>query len=797
MIRSYFRSAFRLLFKDQLYPIINAFGLAVGMATCFLIFSWVLNEVSYDTVFPDADRIYRVVTQQDDGDGAGIASTYPMLHTRVLSQFPEVESSARLFDQGFLGSKTRVAYGDKVLTNLRFYYGDSTALPMFGFQTIFGDSKVALTRPNTVVLTRATAEKFFGSENPVGKVLRVGRDRDMEVTAVIEDLPDNIHFHFDMLASMLSHPWIKGAEENLWSGVVFHTYVKLREANAPEELESKIKSVLDNFPNDPTHYGRGIDLRLQPIQSIHLQSNMKFELEANGNALYVYLFVTIAVLVLGVAMINYVNLATARHTQRYKEVGVRKVLGAKHGQLVVQFLAESSLVILMAFCGAVLLVEAARPWLFEISGKQMFAASFLQWEILLTAASVALLIGLATAIFPALALSGLRPVSLFRPSSQGGRGPGLRKALMVIQFGVSLVLTFCTAITWKQIVYLREAALGYSKDHVVVLDVSLAGVRENLRTIKQAYLSIPGVTGVTATSQLPTDIQTGENIDASPSQSLGVYCVSVDPDFFKVLGISLVQSDGRLNVLEPNDSINSFVLNQQAAEALGWTNQEAVGRRISIRHGNQRPGPVLAVAEDFHFQSLHNAVGPLAIEFNPYSYQYLLVKVQPVSLSVTLEELKKHWQRLAGGAPFDYQFLDEQYDRLYRAEHRSGNLFVGFACIAVFVSLLGLFGLASFTLERRTKEMGVRKILGAENWRIAVLISKDFLVLMAIAFALALPLGYAYQKNWMSQFAYQADVGFAVFLACGVLNVLLALLTLLYHTMKISRTNPVESLRWE
>lgn len=797
MIRSYFRSAFRLLLKDRLYVFINALGLAVGMATCFLIFSWVINEVSFDTVFPDSDRIYRVVTKQDDSEGEGIASTYPMVHTRVLSQFPEVERSGRMFDQGFLGSKTRVAFGDKVLTNLRFYYGDSTVLPLFGLLAVAGDSKDALTRPNTVVLTRTTAEKFFGQENPIGKVLRVGKDRDMEVTAVVEDLPENIHFHFDMLASMLSHPWIKGAEENLWSGVVFHTYVKLREPNSALELESKIKSLLDNFPNDPNHYGRGVDLRLQPVQSIHLQSNMKFELETNGNALYVYLFVTIAVLVLVVAIMNYINLATARHTQRYKEVGVRKVLGANQGQLVAQFLAESSLVVLIAFFGAILLAETARPWLLAISGKQMFAMSFLQSEILLAAALVALLIGFATAIFPALALSGFRPVSLFRPSSQGGRGPGLRKALMVTQFGVSLVLTFCTAITWRQIDYLRDAALGYSKDHVVVLDVSLAGVRENVRTIKQTYLAIPGIAGVTAASQLPTDIQTGENIDASPAQSLGVYCVSVDPDFFKVLGIPLVLPDSRLTVLEPNDSINYFVLNQQAANALGWTSQEAVGRRISIRHGNQKPGPVLAVAEDFHFQSLHNPVGPLAIEFNPGSYQYLLVKVKPGDLAATLEQMKLHWQRLAGGAPFDYQFLDEQYDRLYRAEQRSGNLFVAFACIAVFVSLLGLFGLASFTLERRTKEMGLRKILGAEGWRIAVLISKDFLVLMVVAFILALPLGYAFQENWMSQFAYQAEVGFGIFLACGVLNVSLALLTLLYHTMKISRANPVDSLRWE
>ncbi len=796
MLRNYFLSALRLMRKERLYVLINALGLAVGLATCFVIATWVHHEISYDSHFAEGSRIYRVTTITDDGGGEGMASTYPMVRARVLSQFPEVEQSARMFDNGFLGSKTRVAHGDRVFTDLKFFYGDSSIISLFGFTILAGDQH-ALTRPNTLLLTQSTAGKLFGDLDPIGKVVRIGGERDMEVTAVIKDLPPNTHFHFDLMASMTSHPWIRSAEESLWSGVVFHTYLKLRAGSNAPLLEAKMKSLLENFPNDPNRFGREIDLRLQPIQSIHLHSDLKFELEPNGSVVYVYLFVTIGFLVLAVAMMNYVNLATARHFQRFKEVGVRKVLGAAPGQLVVQFLVESALVMGMAFAGALLLAESVRPLLLTISGNDLFGGSFLQPDLLLISALIALLIGLATALIPAVALSGFRPVFLFRPSSEGLRGPGLRKVLLVAQFVISLVLTFCTAITWRQLEFLRHAPLGYTRDHVIVLDVSLPGVKENVRAIKDAFRPLAGVVGAAASSQLPTDIQTGENIDTSPSQSQGVYCLSVDPDFFSVMHVPLALSDSRLGTLEPSDSLNRFVLNKQALDALGWTPEEAVGRAIRIRHGNQVPGPVLGVTEDFHFQSLHNPVGPLVIEFNPESYQYLLVRVQPDRLSETLDEMRMVWSRLAGGAPFDYQFLDEQYDRMYRAERQSGSLFIVFSSIALFISLLGLFGLASFTLERRTKEIGLRKILGATDWRVTALVSRDFFTLLLLAFGLALPLGYWFQEQWLSQFAYRVDMGVWLFLASGLLNMALAGIVLLHHSLRIARTNPVEALRWE
>ena len=797
MLGNYFRSTLRLFGKEKLYVSINTIGLAVSMATCFLIYAWVRVEQSYETGYPDSERIFRVVTTGDDSGESGFATTYPMVRPRVLSQFQEVESSARLFDLGFLGSKTKVAWENKVFTDLLFFYGDSTLLNLLHIPMIAGDATSALTRPNAIILSASTARKFFGDKNPLGKMLRVGGSTDMEITGVVQDMPANTHIHFDVMASMASHPWIKNAENSLWSGIVFHTYVRLRADADPLALEHKIAKLLSEFPNDPNHYGRGLNLRLQPIRDIHLKSNYKFELEPNGNATYVYLFITIAVLVLIVASMNYVNLATAQHTQRYREVGVRKVMGAARGQLVAQFMLESLAISFFAFVGAFAIVESVRPILLSLSGQQAFSASFFDSGVMLIGLLFALSIGVVTGILPAVALSSFQPARLFRPSSGSPRGITVRKALIVWQFTVSIVLTLCTAITYRQVSYLQNAQLGYATDHVLVLDISLPGARENLSTMKVELQQIPGVIGTTAVSQLPTDIQTGENIDVSSSQSHGVYCISVDQNFFTVLGIPLRQGTDRVTTLLPSDSVNHFVLNRSALSAIGWNEDDAIGRRITIRHGNQQPGPVLGIAEDFHFQSLHHPMGPLAIEFNPESYQYLLVKVKPAALAGTVEAMEAVWKRLAEDLPFDYQFLDEQYNKLYQTEQRSSLLFVLFAAIAVFISLMGLFGVASFAMERRTKEMGLRKILGANTWGISVLVSKDFLLLIAVAFAVALPIGYFFQKNWLSQFAFRAEIGINLFIICGLLNVALALLTLLYHILKISHTDPVRTLRYE
>lgn len=798
MIKNYIVAGFRVLLKQRLYTFINSVGLAIGLATCFLIYTWVEFQTSYDRYFPSTQNTYRVVTQWVNSEDPGRATTYPMVRTRILPQFPEVEQSTRLFDRGFLGSRTRIANGDKVFTDSKFFYADSTFFEIFPFRILKGNAASLLHKPNAVVLTQQTAEKYFGQEDPVGKTLIVGNNQEFEVTGVMENIPTNMHFHFDLLASMQAHPWIKMAEENVWSGISFHTYVRLKPTASASALETKIKNLLDHFPNDKYEVGKGLNLHLQPVHDIHLRSAMGFELEPNGNVTYVYLFLSIAVLVLLVAIINYTNLASARYTQRLKEVGVRKVLGASRGQLIIQFVSESLIITAIAFVIALVLVQLVTPLLQAISNEALLALTSSQTKMLISFVGISLLIGLLTGLSPALALSAIRPVRLFKANASAPAGGiSLRKILMVSQFTVSIALTICTAITYQQMKFMHEAKLGYALDHTLVLNIGYPGIQEQYASLKSQLLRNQSILGATATSQLPTDIHTEENIDISPSHALGVHCVSVDQDFFKVMNVPIKQGGDLVSTMVATDSINQFVLNESAANAIGWKDEDAVNKQMSIRHGNQQRGAVKGVVADFHFQSLHHLVEPLVIEFHPESFQYLLVKVNHERLPETIDYIADQWKRMAGGIPFDYTFLDQDYDRLYRSEQQTSTLFICFAVLAMSISLLGLFGLSAFAVERRTKEIGVRKILGALNTSILMLISKDFLVLLMVSFILAVPLGYYFMNAWLAHFALKVSIGPGLFLLAGLLNFILALLTLSYQSLKIAKTNPVETLRDE
>lgn len=797
MIKNYILSTLRILTKEKLYTFINAIGLSVSLATCFLIYSWVRNETSYDTYFEDSAHVYRIVTKWDESTDPGRATTYPMIRTRVLPQIPEVETSVRVFDRGVLGSKTRIGYKDKIFTDSKFYYADSTFFKVFPFRFVEGDASSALLKPNAIVITEQTALKYFGQENPVGKLLTIGDGKEFEVTGVIENIPANMHFHFDLIASMLAHPWIQMSEENVWSGIVFHTYVKLKNQAVASEVEKKITYILDHFPNDPDGYGKGIDLHLQPVQDIHLKSAMNFELEANGSSSFVYLFVSIAVLVLLMAVINYTNLAGARHIKRFKEVGVRKVMGASRQQLITQFVTESMIVSSIGFAAALIwigLVKSLAPAWFDIqySYGQVFEA-----KVVFSFVVITLVVGLLTGVSPAIALSAFQPVKLFKSNITASGGITLRKVLMISQFTISIALTICTAVTYKQVDYLKQAKLGYNLDHTLVLNIGYREVQSKYELLKTRLSDNQHILGATATSQLPTDVETEENIDISSSQSLGVNYISVDRDFFRVMGVGVKQGESLINSLAVSDTINQFVLNESAAAAIGWSEHDAVNKYMSIRHGNQHRGAVKGVVSDFHFQSLHHSVGPLVMEFNPSSYQYLLVRVKNEDLPSTIDFVAKQWKEVAAGIPFDYMFLDQEYNRLYKSEIQTNSLFVVFASMAILISLLGLFGLSSFAVERRTKEIGLRKILGASNSTILKVVSKDFIVLLIISFALALPIGYYFMNVWLAHFAFKASIDVWLFMLAGSVNVILGLLTLFYHSLRIAETNPVDTLRYE
>lgn len=798
MIYNYLITSLRILFKEKLYSIINVLGLAVGLCTIFFIYSWVQFEMSYDTHFPEVDKTYRLITQWEDANEESFASTYPMIKTKVLSQFPEILESTRVFDTGFLGGKTQVTYQDNIFTDNNFYYADPSFFKVFPLAMIQGDRLTALKKPNAIVITQNMADRLFGQEDPIGQVILVEEDQEFEITGVCENIPLNTHFNFDLIASTQAHPWIKDAEEALWSGIVFHTYAQLKEGTSPAALEAKIAQVLDNFPNDPDRYGQALDIRLQAVRDIHLHAHAKFELQSNGNIIYVYMFVTIALLILVIAIFNYINLATARHTQRFKEVGVRKVFGANRKQLILQFIIESFLLTAVACVVAGLFIEFLRPFLIEMMGEHYFTHHFYQPLVLLAGLLVVLLISLFTGLVPAIILSAFRPILLFRPNFKASAtGSSLRKSLVIFQFTISILLTICTVIIHQQLTYVQDKKLGYDPASIMVLNVSPNEVHAKREVLKTELLSNTSVKGVTATSQLPTDIQTSEGIDVAPSNSYDVHYISVDPDFFKVMGIDIKQGTSQISRVKPSDSLTHFVLNESALQNIGWQADNVLDQSLSIRHGSQLPGPVVGLIHDFHFQSLHNPISPLVIEFTPNRYRFLLVKIQSDKIQEVLPFIKNTWDNVAGGVPFEYDFLDDRYNQLYQNEKRTGQLFTVFSIVALLIALLGLFGLASFVVTRRTKEISIRKILGASISHILRLISRDFAIMLLIASILALPLGYYLMNTWLANFAYRIPMGFGVFILAGLANFILAILAITYHILKVSKTNPAETLRYE
>ncbi len=786
------KSSFRVLWKDKAYTLLNAAGLAMALATCFVIYTWVQYERGFDRSAPSADRVYRVTTGNRENDER-IASTYPMVRARVLAQFPEIETSARIFSQGLLGSQVKAQYLDRSVTDFRFYYADSTALTLFG---LGGTLSHALARPATAVITKPAAERIFGGDEPLGKSISID-GRDFEITAVVESLPSQSHFHFDIMATMLSHPWIRAAEDNVWSGVVFHTYVRLKSGADPRLLESKIASFMANFPNDPERYAQQVTLRLQPLTDIHLHSNMRFELEPNGSATYVYLFISIGVMVMLVAVFNYINLTTARHTQRFKEIATRKVMGASTNQLLIQFLSESMLLVSGAVALAAVAVWSVSPQVASVTGIQDFGSLLVKPTVLLMAALFIIVLVFATGAVPALMISSQKPLLLLRGNAGPGSGKSLlRQILVVFQFTIAITLTVCASVVYLQVNFIRDANLGYRRDHIVVLNIGFDELTKNYRTLKSEMLRVPGVFGVAASSQVPVDIQTAENIDVGET-SVGVQSVSVDPDFFDVMGIQLAAGQQIVKSLLPNDTVNHFVLTPQVLDQFGWNEETAMQQSIRIRHGNMQPGKVVGVASGFHFQSLHHELAPLVLEFNPSMYQYLLVKLNTQNVATTLGSLEKIWKPLAGGVPFQYSFLDDYYDRLYRTEQQSNKLFTAFSTMAGVISLLGLFGLTSFAVERRTKEIGIRRVLGAHIGGLLSTVSGGFVLLMAAAFVIATPLGYYFMKSWLSGFAYRVDIGWSVFALAGVVNILLGVLVISTQAFRIAKMNPVEVLRSE
>ena len=789
MLKNYFKITLRNLQKHKGYAFINVGGLALGITCCLLILFYVQDELSYDRFHEQAPQIHRVLFEPDDAKPSALNMFF--VGPRVVEEYPDVRQATRLFRHW---ESPLIAQGQQGFVEEQFFFADGAFFDVFSFSLREGDPQTALDAPFSVVLTESAARKYFGDEDPMGKTLRYNTKHEFRVTGVLYDVPLRSHFHPDFVASMPSLPLVSyGRIQEEWK--VFYTYVVLQQAVSPAQVEQKTADFYRR------HFGSDSRsrLRLQPLTAIHLHSQVANELEANGDVRYLYLLSAIGLMILLIACINYMNLATARSTKRAREVGMRKMVGAHRLQIIRQFFGESLLLSILALLLSIGLVRLLLPVLSQLTGKALTLSVSNPW-FLPGCVGVVLFVGLLAGSYPAMILSRFRPAEVLKGRFESSRhGRLLRRTLVVVQFAASVVLIVGTLVVSDQLDYVRTSKLGFDKEQVVVIPVQDPVVRRQYAALGEAWLQAPDVLAVgTSSSSYPGRSHsfghTVRRAGASDDEAVVMYRNWVDHGFIKTLGIELAAGRDFTNTLETDEA--AVLLNEAAVKALGWASAgAALGQVVTLNADEERP--VIGVVKDFHFKSLHHQIEPLIITPQFHTPTNFLVRIRPADMPQTLAALKAAWEGFSSDQPFTYSFLDETVDVLYRADAQWGQVIGYAALLAILIGCLGLFGLAAFSAEQRTKEIGVRKVLGASISGIVVLLSRDFLKLVLVAFVVAAPVAYVAMNRWLENFVYRIEISWRIFLMAGLIVLLIVILTVSYQAIKAALADPVKALRYE
>ena len=836
MFKNYLKIALRTLKKHKATSLINISGLAVGMACCIVVLLFVHDERSYDTYHENGDRLYRLSIQGSiisSGEEVPSASS-PILWAPALQRdYAEVEDFARfvrLSDMGDLGDLWRVTYGAETFTEQALLHADASALTLFSWPMLRGDPTTALSEPQNIVLTAETAAKYFGADDPMGKTLTIdprlrdqegaltGQTFDFTVTGVV-DLPRRSHFTFGFLLPFAMLNDIYGGDVNtgagmsdwFWRGRIAQTYLLLREGTDPAAFETKFAAFQDRYVGDATvSRGYRYEPFLQRIDKIYLDGAMNGELQPVGDITNVYLFSTIALFILVIACINFMNLTTARSAGRAKEVGMRKVVGAHRKQLITQFLGESVLISLLAFMLAVGLAWLIVPVFYGYLNKDFVLDVSQETVFLLSLLGVGLFVGVFAGSYPAFFLSRFKPVTVLKGAATGtARGSLLRQGLVVFQFVISVFLIIATLAVYRQLHFMRTYQLGFDQERVMVIPPNVArSLLPNYEAFKGELLRHPGIADVTASSSVPGqgaggDIYIAEGSPAEDGIGLGEVMVDYNTldlfDMALVAGRTFSREAGTDAVLQNEEGRIlevAAILNEEAVRRFGWATPEAALAKQIIRDPNAGDwtANVIGVVQDFHFQSLRQPIGPVALILMP-RYSYISVKLEPGSLRETIAFVEQQAAQWAPETAFSFSFLDEAFNEQYQAEERLGEVFSYIASLAILIACLGLFGLAAFTAEHRTKEIGVRKVLGASLGDIVVLLSKGFAVLVLIAFVVAVPLAYFAVSGWLEDYPYRIELGAGLFVIAGVLALVIACVTISYQAIRAGLADLVKSLR--
>jgi len=796
MLKNYLTVALRHLRRRKGYAFINVAGLAVGMACCLLIFLFVQDEQRYDRFHENADRIYRVVIERQAEEGVlHRAVTPPAMGPTLAREFPEVLAATRFFSMG----RTLVERGDRRFFEQDVWLADSSVFNVFSFRLLRGDPATALSAPYSLVVTETLARKYFGDDDPLGQVLTLSNDLDFTVTGVMADVPAHSHLAIDMLGAFETmQDFVEEGRLRNWIWQQFYTYLLLPEGYDAAGLAAKLPAFLDRYAHPETQL-RGFTYvsHLQPLPDIYLRSaSYQFDTGPRGNIVYVYAFSATALLIVLIACFNFMNLATARSMQRAREVGLRKVIGAQRAQLIFQFLGESVLMALLALGLAVGMAALVLPSFNAFTGKALSLTKHLGLVAGLLAGGVG--VGLLAGSYPALYLAAFQPAHVLKGTAGRAGASILRQGLVVTQFTISTVLLIGTVVVMLQLDFIRAKNLGFAQEHVVVLPLR-GDMDDNAEAIKAELLRHSGATAAAASWGVPGEWAAGDDVRLpGHEETWPTGVMIVDYDFIDAYRMEMAAGRSFSRAFSTDSS--AFVLNETAARGLGWSPEEAVGQPLwwdEWGTDHVRKGEVIGVVADFHFRSLHEAIQPLVLLIHPPSVGQLSVRIRPDETAAVLDHLKAAWTTWAPGWPFEYGFLDEDLADEYEAEQQLARIIGIFSGLAILVACLGLFGLAAFMAERRTKEIGVRKVLGASAGSVVVLLSKDFTKLVALAFVLAAPLSYVAMSHWLGNFVYRIEISWLIFLIAGLVVLLIAVLTVSYQAIKAALTDPVRALRYE
>lgn len=789
MFKNLVKTAVRHILKHPGYSFLNVLGLTLGITSALFLLIYVADEVSYDNYHEKADRIYRVsskITETDD-QFTWIVAQIPF-GPQVAQDYPEVEAYVRFFNM----PRALYKYEDKEFVEEDFFYADSALFEIFTYEVIRGDARRALLEPNKIVLTETVAARYFGDSDPVGKTLTAGSST-YEVTGVIEDVPSNSHFRFGALASRTNLPEQIGS----WGNFGVFTYLLFPEGLDVKAFEEKMQGMYAAYMEPifgPVNVK--VEYLLEPIREIHLYSTKEGEPEPTGSITYVYIFAIVAIFLVLIAAMNYMNLSTARSSSRAREVGLRKVVGSRRGPLVLQFLSESVIFTVLSLIISIILLMALLPRLNLLAGKSFESDVIYSPVVLLGMLGVVLLVGFVGGSYPAFFLSRFSPVTVLKGEiTQGTAGSLFRKILVVIQFAVSVIMIVCTLVVFRQLSYLKQMDQGFDQRNVISLDLNGPMARK-YPVLKQALLENPNVLYVSSTSSRVGEGSGKLLFDVETDQGMvqrGINFAVADHDFVEALGIKMVKGRDFQEDM-PSDTLSGVIVNETFVTRMGWN--DPIGKKIEAGDENTLRARVVGVMKDYHQTGMYNEIESLLLAYRTVN-NIVYVKISEENVEQALSHIESSWKEVFPDQPYSYTFLSERFNRQFESDEKRGLIFTLFTVLAILIACLGLFGLASYTVEQRTREIGIRKVFGANERTILKLVTRDFIILSLISIVIAFPIAYYFMSNWLENYVYKSSMGPVVFILAGLLTLVITFATISYKAYQAAVTNPADSIKTE